>query len=925
MFLKSASFLCCRMTSDRQLSVSNGPSQNHPDPALKWMVSQTFSNSSLAETSVRRLPYRLRSLCIMIRQTLLLSCLSLLSPLASASPPGIIPVPSSIKEATGPGFEIQTGTSLVATGAEATEVANLLAAQLRKSTGFALPVAASGKGIAFQLDPALAPTLGKEGYSLESGPSGVRIAAATRAGLFYGSQTLLQLLPADALSPKTVSSTAWKIPAVRIHDQPRFAWRGFMLDEARHFFGTEHVKRLIDAMALHKLNRFHWHLTDDEGWRIEIKSWPKLTSVGAWRGTECALPNPRKETDKRYGGFYTQEEIREIVAYAKAREIEIMPEVDLPGHALAIVTAYPELLPEGKGGGVSAQGFTANAISPAKEQTYRFVEDVIKELGTIFPCEYIHIGGDEVNHAAWKDCPQIKELMQREKLSNLHEVQLHFTKRLEKMLSSHGKKIFGWNEILDDRLDRGTGIMAWTGTGPGYAAAKKGFPVVMAPGQHGYFDMIYPGAQGEPQSHWWAGPVDNARVYAFDPMRDGGDLPQAAKDKILGVHAALWTEFVMPWKGDVVELPTHASHADYKTWPRLAALSEVGWSQQANRDYQDFEKRLNRNALHRLGLLGITYRMPVPTATHKNGVITIRPPFAGADVRYTLDGSIPTAKSPKAEGPIPLAGNDPSKLRARTFLDGRGSSMLAGSTPTGVAEWTSKQLAAAPSGVLEFDLSPELTTPGIWRATFQFTQGTHAVNISDVELLVNGTSVSSDPHTGRAGGQHKDNTWRFEVAKVPQRAKVTLRAKLTGDGGKDSNGTITLQKSDRLEPAATVSTTLGGYQASTPEKAADWNDHTFFWTNANPSKDDTVTWTFATPVAARSVGVLTGERGGTKDQATGAVLEYSQDGKSWKQLASYAYGNAEGKLPAGTRLTAIRIRFTDPQNNWVIVHDPVLR
>ncbi len=844
-------------------------------------------------------------------------------PLVGAALPGLIPLPASVQEGNTAGFVVTAETVLVATGEAAREAATV-AARLRVATGYALPVQAAGVGIGFMLNPSLKQRLGGEGYMLESTPAGVRIVAAESAGLFYGGQTLLQLLPADAFCPRLVTNVPWTVPSVRIEDQPRFAWRGFMLDEARQFFGVDHAKRLLDTMALFKLNRLHWHLTDDEGWRIEIKAYPKLTSIGAWRGSDCALPNPRQEKHTRYGGFYTQEQLRDIVAYATARHIEIMPEVDMPGHSLALLTAYPELRPQGAGGGVSAQGFASNALSPAKPETYQLVETILGELQTVFTYQYIHIGGDEVNHDAWKDCPQIKALMAKEKLGNLHDVQFYFTKRLEKIFAASGKRIFGWNEVLDDRLERGTGIMAWTGTGPGYAAARKGFPVVMAPGQHCYFDMVYPGAQGEPPSHSWAGPVDNQRVYAFDPLGDGGALPPAAQARILGVHAALWSEFVQPWKGEVLDLPTYAAHAEYKTWPRLAALAEVGWTPQANRHYDDFEQRLGPAALRRIGWLGVRFRVPVPTATHKAGVLTIKPPFPAADVRYSLDGSLPNESSPRADGPLELAGRDAAQLRARTFLDGCGSTLLAGSQPQGVAEWSAKQLAAA-TGPLEFDLSAELTTPGIWRATFQFTGGAHAVAISEVELVINGASVAKDAHRGRAGGQHKDNTWRLVVAAVPAGAKVVLRAKFEGDGGKDSNGTISLQKSTRLEPATTVVTRLGGYAESTADKAADWDDATFFWVGSNPAAGDTVSWSFAEPLAAQSAAVLTGERGTTKDQAVGALLEYSVNGSEWVKLADFTYGHAEAALPAGVKIKGLRIRFSAPQKTWVIIHDPVLR
>ena len=588
------------------------------------------------------------------------------------------------------------------------------------------------------------------------------------------------------------------------------------------------------------------------------------------------------------------------------------------------MTAYPELLPESARAGVSAQGLAGNALSPAKEETYQLIEKVFDELRTVFPFDYIHIGGDEVNHDNWKNCPRIKQLMEREKLANLHEVQLYFTKRLEKIFGARGKKIFGWNEVMDDRLERGTGIMSWTGTGPGYEGAKKGFPVVMAPGQHCYFDMGFPGTQGEPPSHSWAGLIDLAKVYAFDPLGDGGNLPQAAKDKILGVHAAMWAEYVSPWKGELIDMPTGSAHADYKIWPRLAALAEVGWTPQNLRQFAGFQQRLGPESLRRLGFLGVFYRIPTPTATHKAGMLTIHPPFPAAVVRYTLDGSVPNASSPQASGPIELAGRDPAKLRARTFIDGRGSTMLAGSQAQGVANWTASQLAGA-HGSLEFDISSELTSPGIWRATFQYTGGAHAVNISGVELMMNGAVVSHDDHAGHAGSQNDNNTWRFVVPTVPTGAKATLRAKIAGDGGTDSNGTIVMRKSTGLEPAATVTTKLAGYGDATPDKAADWDDTTFFWIASAPAIDDTVTWIFAEPLAVRFASVLTGERGGTKDQAVGAVLEYSENGRDWRKLADYAYGKAEGALPAGAKLAALRIRFTATQKTWVIVQDPVLR
>lgn len=597
-----------------------------------------------------------------------------LSPAPASSAPALIPLPASMRELDKPAFVIDADTAFVATGEAAREAAKI-AGRLRICTGHELPVNAEGAGISMALDPALDARLGDEGYTLEASNSGVRIQAAGPAGLFYGGQTLLQLLPAEALSAGPAEGVEWTVPAVSIEDRPRFGWRGFMLDESRHFFGTEHVRRLLDGMAQHKLNLLHWHLTDDEGWRIEIRSYPKLTTVGAWRGSECEIPNAREEKYTRYGGFYTQDQIREIVAYAKARHIEIMPEVDMPGHSLAVLAAYPGMLPEGAGGGVSEQGFKRNALSPAKEETYRFVQSVFDELHEMFPFEYVHIGGDEVNEKTWKDCPQIKGLMEREKLADLKQVQVYFTRRLEKIFAERGKRIFGWNEILNDHLDRRTGIMAWTGSGPGYTAANKGFPVVMVPAQNLYLDMIHPGASDEPPAQDWAGSIDEHRIYSFDPP-GAKDLTREAKDRILGVQAALWTEFVYPWKDEAIELATHSAHADYKTWPRLVALAEVAWTPQERREYEDFAKRNGLKEMRRLGFLGLEYRIPLPTATRDDGRVTIHPPFSGAEIRYTLDGSVPTNSSPEIDGPIET--EDLTKLRARVFIDGRGGRMLTG-------------------------------------------------------------------------------------------------------------------------------------------------------------------------------------------------------------------------------------------------------
>lgn len=847
-----------------------------------------------------------------------------LAPVLAHADVKVIPLPSSFKELRAAPFVLPPSAALVATGEAAAE-AEKLAGVLRAATGYALPVKESGAGaIVLSLDPKLESALGKEGYRLESGPSGVRIAAAAPAGLFYGAQTLRQLLPPQAFSATPAQGVKWTVPAVSIEDKPRFAWRGFMLDDARQFFGVDYVKHLLDNMAAHKLNRFHWHLTDDEGWRIEIKSLPKLTEIGAWRGTECALPDVRDEKHKRFGGFYTQDQIREIVAYAKARHIEIMPEIDLPGHARAIVTAYPETLPTVVGGGVSAQGFKANVISPVRPEALAIVDKIYAEVAALFPFEYIHVGGDEVNHAVWKDCPQIKAHMEANGLRNLHEAQVHFTKRLEGVVAKHGKKLFGWNEVMDDKLDKGTGIMSWTGTGPGYHAVRKGYPVVMAPGPHAYLDMGYGGASGEPPTHWWAGDVTNARVYAFDPLGDGGNLKPEEKARILGVHGALWCEFVRPWKGDYVEFKTYGEAADYRVWPRLVALSEVAWTPQKKRAYDDFCSRLDASHYRRLAASGTHFRVPVPDAvTLKAGWIAIKGPYPGADLRYTFDGSVPTENSPKYEKPFPLDGRDPGRFRVRNFLDGRGSTLVSGAKAEPIGFWKEKELKAEPAD-FTYDATGNLASGGVWRIVFKREGGDKPLRLDRAVVLVNGMKLA-EAKAADIVNKGDRAVARVSIPGVSAGAKVAVVATLAAPEGDKVRGSVVLLKSERLEPAVKVTSAHGAYGDSTTDKAGDWDDDTLFWIGHAPKPGVLATWEFAGPVAVRKVVAPSGERNGTKDQLVGGDLEISEDGKTFRKVASFAYGSAEAELPAGTKIRALRVVATEAQTSWIRLRDPILR
>jgi hexosaminidase len=515
--------------------------------------------------------------------------LSLLATISFATAPALVPLPAEVLWNSGQctlGSDIATDDACKAEG-------ELLAAMLQPATGTTFKVVAADKSasapgsISLQVDKSLSAS--KEAYRLLVTPGGIQITGASPAGVFYGIQTLRQMLPEQIFASMEQKNVDWKIPCATISDQPRFAWRGYMLDDSRHFLGAEYVKRLIDLMAMHKLNLLHWHLSDDDGFRIEIKSYPKLTEVGGWRGTECKLPNTRPgERHARYGGFYTQDQIREIVAYAAARHVDIMPEIDIPGHSGAAAVAYPEILCKGKTKGI--------VWCVGREENYEMLDRMVGELTQLFPFEYIHVGGDEVNHRAWDGCPRCKALMQREKLSSLSQIQGYFIRRYEDILRKHGRKMIGWNEILNDGLSKDSAIVAWQSDKPGYQAVGDGRNAVFAPGPFCYFDMKE--SSRDTWGHTWAGIVPLSKVYAFDPLARPG-LTDEQKSRVLGVQACLWTEFI-----------TSNDRGDYKTWPRLCALAEVGWTPQSRRSFTEFMDRLKPGHLLRLDQLHVAYRVP---------------------------------------------------------------------------------------------------------------------------------------------------------------------------------------------------------------------------------------------------------------------------------------------------------------------------
>jgi len=498
-------------------------------------------------------------------------------------------------------FRLSAGTVIVADSAVLAE-ARLLAREIEPATGYWLEVkrspVSSVPRIEMKIDPSLT-KLGEEGYRVAVTPKSVVIRAPKPAGIFYGSRSLLQLLPPEIFRQALVSGVEWTIPCVQIEDYPRFQWRGAMLDASRHFMPKEFVKKFIDLLALQKMNSFHWHLTDDQGWRLEIKKYPKLTEVGAWRKqTLVGHLEHRSSQEPKFdgiphGGFYTQDDAREIVEYARERHINVVPEIEMPGHAQAAIAAYPEL------GNTANQlevspiwGISENIFNP-KESTILFLEDVLSEVMEIFPSKFIHTGGDEAVKVQWKASPEAQARIKELGLKDEEEMQGYFTRRMDEFLTAKGRRLIGWDEILEGGLAPNATVMSWRGEKGGIDAAKAGHDVVMAPTDYTYLDYYQSKETSkEPLGIGDYLPLDV--VYNYEPIP--AEIPAEFASHVLGSQGQLWTEYMAT-----------AKNVEYMTFPRLAALSEVTWCPKREKNYPEFLIRLE-TYLKRLTILDVNYR-----------------------------------------------------------------------------------------------------------------------------------------------------------------------------------------------------------------------------------------------------------------------------------------------------------------------------
>ena len=539
----------------------------------------------------------------------------------------LIPKPNSITPLEG-SFSVSAKTAIKLFKPVDAEYFNLISAHFSETAQIKLSVSENVTENFITLERVKS-TAPKGWYELEVTPKSITIRAGDHEGALNATSTLIQL----SLKPTGNQIT---IPCVKIKDAPRFQWRGMHLDESRHFFGKEFVKKYLDVMYMYHMNTFHWHLTDDQGWRIEIKQYPELTRKGAWRkGSMVGAYNDQKFDTLTYGGFYTQEDIREIVRYAYERGITVVPEIEMPGHAQAAVASYPWLSCKRQATEVAKSWGVFENVFCTNDSVFMFLEGVIQEISQLFPGEYIHVGGDECPKIAWKACQRCQQRIREQHLKDEHELQSYFIKRMEMILAQYNKRLIGWDEILEGGLAPNASVMSWRGVSGGIAAARQGHFVVMTPGSHCYFDHYQAQPQDEPLAIGGLTPVD--KVYKYEPIPDS--LTTEQQQFVLGAQANLWTEYI-----------TTPSHAEYMVLPRMLALAEVVWTDKDKKSEGDFFKRLDYhlNLLEKKGYsVSRSFYQPSSTVTQQDNLPTLtlaKGAFSGKIV-YTLDGRTPTAES----------------------------------------------------------------------------------------------------------------------------------------------------------------------------------------------------------------------------------------------------------------------------------------
>lgn len=643
----------------------------------------------------------------------------------------IIPQPVSIEQTAGK--FILPEKVVIAYDASMSEQAKYLQDILAQSTGrIATLKEGKNKG---SIVLAKKTDIKTEGYTLSVTPKGVRIEASDVSGAFYGIQSLLQLFPAEIYSTRWQRNKTWEAPCVEIADAPERPWRGMMLDVARYFYDKEFVKKYIDMMAMYKLNKLQFHLIDDSGWRLEIKKYPRLTEVGAWAGPD----------DKRLGGFYTQEDIRELVAYAQVRGVELVPEIEFPAHVLSAVVAYPWLSCTGLQHEVPTQHFISrDLLCVGKETTFQFLRDVLDETIALFPSSYINIGGDEAVYTRWEKCPDCQAVMKREGLKKTSELQGYLTNVVAKMMKEKGRTIIGWDEIIQrGEIQERVVALAWHDPEDSIRATKTGHKSILTPASHMYFDFPEKRIPGEVQAAGWRPPITLEKCYSM-PVNDYSE-----QSTVIGVQACFWSDQFIHGRAlqELTPLNENRSenYAEYLTFPRLLALSEVAWQKQSQRNFEDFRTRLGAH-FAKLNHKECHYRLPEPRIVKEEKLesgetrFTLACDVPGATIRYTTNGKYPTVHSPEYTAPITLANRE--DLRAITVVSTTRYSLPLYFAPDysaykaygeHVFAWEPLRIQTKPAQ-WKFEVTGKVSNDGTYELTVIPTRGESPVQLGTLKL-----------------------------------------------------------------------------------------------------------------------------------------------------------------------------------------------
>ena len=666
-----------------------------------------------------------------------LACVSLL--LAASAGAGaqqnisIVPKPLHLAE-TGDQFVFKSGMSIACEDG-LQEQAEYLSRMLRQATGWEIRIRPdSRKGnIVLALDTVA--NKHSEGYSLEVDKKSIRISGADEAGVFYGLQTLLQLLPEDVYRNRLSDQMKWTVPGVQIVDYPERPWRGMMLDVARYFYDKEFVKKFIDMMAMYKLNKLQFHLIDDSGWRLEIKKYPRLTEVGAWAGPDS----------RRLGGYYTQDDIREILEYARLRQVEVIPEIEFPAHMLSAVVAYPWLSCTGKQHEVPDQHFISrDLLCVGKESSYQFLKDVLDETVALFPSQYINIGGDEAVYTNWEQCPRCQEVMKREGLSKASELQGYLTNVVADMMKKKNRTVIGWEEIIQrGKLNEQVVALMWHNVGDTIQATRTGHKAILTPATHLYFDFPESRTPGEVKAATWMPPISLEKCYGME-VND-----YSPSSTVMGVQGCFWSDQFI--HGTVLQEITPLNenrseqYAEYLIFPRMLALAELAWLPKAERKYADFAERMTLQYA-KLDAKGCNYRVPEPkilsmTQEGDSLCFTLAPTVAGAPIRYTTDGSYPTIHSAVYNGPLRV--KNKSDFHAMTVVNDRHYSLPIYFAPDYSAykqygefttEWKPLQVQTSPSK-WRFECTGKISGNGEYEIAFIQTGGQNVLKLGNLSLL----------------------------------------------------------------------------------------------------------------------------------------------------------------------------------------------